>query len=99
MFIRRYFQIIVIFLVITGIFLWAWTTNGSEGIVASDIVITEIAANVANENDDEYFIIRNITCQDINLEGISVRDAARYISRWETHCNKPVFSLTLVITH
>mgnify|MGYP002344810328 FL=1 len=76
MFIRRYFQIIVIFLVITGIFLWAWTTNGSEGIVASDIVITEIAANVANENDDEYFIIRNITCQDINLEGISVRDAA-----------------------
>lgn len=75
-FIRRYFQIIVIFLVITGIFLWAWTTNGSEGIIAGDIVITEIAANVANENDDEYFIIRNITCQDINLEGISVRDAA-----------------------
>ena len=39
-------------------------------------MITEIAANVANENDDEYFIIRNVTCQDINLEGISVHDAA-----------------------
>lgn len=39
-------------------------------------MITEIAANVINENDDEYFIIRNITCQDINLEGISIHDAA-----------------------
>ena len=39
-------------------------------------MITEIAANVVNENDDEYFVIRNTTCHDISLEGISVRDAA-----------------------
>ncbi len=57
---------------------------GNESVTWWDLVITEIAANVAKENDDEYFIIRNSTCHDIDLTGISVRDAAlkTYVLTW-----------------